>query len=217
MNEVSTEHQKLLEEIDRRMTQATDSAARAELAALRERLTSPEVVGMARELERTRPRRRGDLVLEFHDPLLPMFLTAAGCVIATAICLFAVVSGFTSPLANIGAWQVNLWIVAAFAGAFSALFSALSFMRTFSVRFDTIGMASRVSGVRWKHLRIGAMPWQDIRSLKERGDDRVLEVRAVGGALFEIPMRGANYPSLQQHLENMVRLYGEYPPRASGT
>ena len=43
---------------------------------------------MARELESARGRRGGDLVLEFHDPLLPDMVTAAGCVIAGAICLY---------------------------------------------------------------------------------------------------------------------------------
>jgi hypothetical protein len=37
----------------------------------------------------------------------------------------------------------------------------------------------------------------------------VLEVRAAGGELFEIPMRVTNYAVLRQHLDNMVVLYGE--------
>ena len=41
------------------------------------------------------------------------------------------------------------------------------------------------------------------------GADRVLEVRAAGGEVFEIPMRVVNYPILREHLDNMVRLYGE--------
>jgi hypothetical protein len=36
-------------------------------------------------------------------------------------------------------------------------------------------------------------------------------VRAADGAVFEIPMRVGNYPILRQHLENMVRLYGDRP------
>jgi hypothetical protein len=91
------------------------------------------------------------------------------------------------------------------------MFSALSFVRTFSVRVDTLGMASRTSGNRWRSLRVGAMVWKDIRSMRER-DDRVLEVRAADAHLFEIPMRVVNYPILRQHLENMVRLYGDRPP-----
>lgn len=212
MSEQPTEHQKLLEELDRRMAQATDAAARAELAALRERLTSPEVLNMARELEGSRPRSRDNLALEFHDPLLPAMLTTTACVIASAVCLFAVVGGFESSRASVGEWEVNLWVTAAFSGAFSALFTALSFVRCFSVRFDTVGMVSRISGTRWKDLRIGAMPWPNIRSMKERADERVLEVRAADGAVYEIPMRVANYPILQQHLENMVRLYGDRTP-----
>jgi len=208
MTDARTEHQKLLAEIDRRMSEATDEAARAELAALRARLTSPDVRKLTRDLEKT-PPRRGNLVLEFHDPLVPMALTAGGCVVAAAVTLFAVVNGFKSPIASIGGWTFNLWVMAAVGGAFTVAFSALSFARSFTVRFDTHGMASRVSGKRWQGLRVGTMAWEAIRGLRERPDDGVLEVRAEGGAMFEIPLRVANYAVLRQHLDNMVILYGE--------
>lgn len=208
MTDLRSEHQKLLEEIDRRMSEAPDEAARAELAALRARLTSPDVRKLTRDLEKS-PPRQGNLSLEFHDPLVPMPITAAGCVIAAAICAFAVVNGFKSPIASIGTWTFNLWIAAALAGACSVAFSALSLARSFTVRFDTVGMVSRVNGGRWQRLRVGTMPWEAIRSLHERPKDKVLEVRAAGGTLFEIPMRVTNYPVLRQHLDNMVMLYGE--------
>jgi hypothetical protein len=208
MTDARSEHQKLLEEIDRRMSEAPDEAARTELAALRARLTSPDVRKLTRDLEKT-PPRRGDLSLEFHDPLVPNAVTAGGCVVAAAICLFAVVNGFKSPIASIGTWTFNLWIAAAVAGAISVAFSALSFSRSFSGRFDTTGMASSVSGRRWEKLRVGTMAWENIRSLHERAADRVLEVRAAGAELFEIPMRVTNYAVLRQHLDNMVMLYGE--------
>jgi hypothetical protein len=105
--------------------------------------------------------------------------------------------------------MINLWIVAAFAGALSAFFTALSFSRTFTVRFDTEGMLSRTSGSRWRRLYTGAMSWKSIRSLHERGGDRVLEVRSASGEVFEIPMRVVNYRALRDHLDNMVMLYGE--------
>ncbi len=124
---------------------------------MRARLDTPEMLDMARDLAGSRPKKPEDLVLEFHDPLLPTVLTAAGCVIATAVCLFAVIDGFKSNTGFVAGAPVNLWVVAAFAGAFSVMFSALSFMRTFSIRFDTLGMASRVSGSRWRQLRVGAM------------------------------------------------------------
>jgi hypothetical protein len=209
MTEPRSEHQKLLEEIERRLSDAPDDDARAELTALRDRLNSPDIRNLAKDLEVGRPRRRADLVLEFHDPLLPTLVTAGGCVVATAISLFAVVGGFKSPIASIGSWTFSLWFVAAIAGAFSVAFSALSFSRSFTVRFDTTGMTSRVSGKRWQHVRVGSMVWEEIRSLRERAEDHVLEVRAAGGAVLEIPMRVVNYPVLRQHLENMVTLYGE--------
>src|SRR3569832_1079194 len=183
MADPRSEHQKLLDEIDRRMADAADETARAELAALRARLTSPDGRKLTRDLEKT-PPRRGNLSLEFHDPLVPNAVTAGGCVVAAAICLFSVVNGFKSPIASIGAWTFNLWIAAA-AGALSVAFSALSFSRSFSVRFDTTGMASSVSGRRWEKLRVGTMPWENIRSLRERAGDRVLEVHAAGAELFE--------------------------------
>lgn len=204
-----TEHQKLLAELDRALAAAPDEATKAELLKLRERLDSPELRDMARELEGTRDRRSTDLVLEFHDPLLPNMVTAGGCVIAGAICLYCIVDGFQSPGAGFAGTSVKLWIVAALSGAFTAMFTALSFVKSFTVRFDTVGMMSRTQGARWEKLKVGAMAWPDIRSIHER-PDRVLEVRFVNGKVLEIPMRVVNYPILQMHLENMVRLYGEF-------
>lgn len=210
MNQPPGELQKLLQHIDQLIAQAADENSRAELTRLKARLNTPEMLDMARDLAGSRRAKPEELVLEFHDPLLPTVLTAAGCVIATAVCLFAVVDGFKSNTAFVGGTEVNLWLVAAFAGAISVAFSALSFARTFSVRVDTLGMASRTSGARWKTLRVGAMVWKDIRSLRER-EDRILEVRAADAHVFEIPMRVVNYAILRQHLENMVRLYGDRP------
>jgi hypothetical protein len=209
MNQPPNEHQKVLREIDRQLAEASDDAARAELLRLRARLDAPEIRDMARKLESAAPRAKGNLVLEFHDPLVPGLVTATGCVISAAICLFAIVQGFDSATVNLDGTPLNLWIVAAFAGACSAAFTALSFARSFTARFDTEGMATRTSGARWRTLRVGAMNWQSIRSLQERASDRVLEVRASGGEVFDIPMRVVNYSILRQHLENMVLLYGE--------
>jgi hypothetical protein len=201
--------EKLLQDIDRLLDEAPDEAARAELRALRERLNSPEVRDLARELASRKPKERGDLVLEFHDPLVPGVLTATGCVIAAAVCVFAISEGFDNPILKVGSTQLNLWIVAAFSGALSTTLTALSFARSFSVRFDTGGMTSRFNGARWRGLRVGAMNWSDIRALHERDEDGVLEIRAAGGTVLDIPMRILNYPILHQHLENMVMLYGE--------
>ena len=209
MNVPPDEHSKTLREIDRLLAEAPDEAARAELLRLRERLDAPELRDMARDLEGSGPRSRGNLTLEFHDPLLPSLFTATGCVISAAVCLFAVLEGFERPEILVGGTPLNLWIVAAFAGACSALFTALSFQRSFSVRFDTEGMMAASNGARWRALRVGAMRWASIRALYERQQDGVLEVRGVDGAVLDVPMRVANYPILHQHLENMVMLYGE--------
>jgi len=216
MNQPQSELTKLLQHIESLIAQAPDEATRKDLERLRARLDSPEMLDMARSLAGARPAREEELVLEFHDPLLPMVLTATGCVIATAVCLFAIVYGFDSTTAWVAGTEVNLWLVAIVAGALSVMFTALSFMRTFSVRVDTEGMVSRVSGHRWRQLRVGGMPWRNIRSLRERAQDRVLEVRAAGDEVFEIPMRVVNFPILQQHLENMVRLYGDRPSGTAG-
>ncbi len=210
MNQPVSELQKLLQQLDQQIAQASDESTRQELQRLRARLDSPEMLNMARELAGRRPADPAALVLEFHDPLLPTVVTATACVVASATCLFAIVEGFNSSAASIAGAPVNLWLVAVFAGACTAMFTALSFMRTFSVRVDTEGMASRISGARWKQLRVGAMPWKDIRSLTERGD-RVLEVRAAGDQILEIPMKVVNFSILREHLENMVRLYGDRP------
>jgi hypothetical protein len=208
MNQPTGELQKLLQHIDQQIAQATDEDTRQELQQLRERLNTPEMRDLARAMSGSRPSNPADLVLEFHDPLLPSVVTAAACVIAAATCLFAVVEGFKNVIASIAGQSINLWLLAVMAGGVTALFTAISFLRTFSVRFDTQGMTSRTSGSRWRKLQVGAMPWEDIRSLKER-EDRILEVRAAGGKVFEIPMRVVNFPILLEHLQNMVRLYGD--------
>jgi hypothetical protein len=212
MDRTPSEHERLLNELEQALAAAPDEATKAQLLKLKERMSSPEVRDMARELERARQIPSGkptaSPVLEFHDPLLPNVVTAGGCVIAGAICLYSIIDGFQSPGATFAGTSVKLWIVAAFAGALTAMFTALSFMKTFTVRFDTTGMVSRVQGARWAALQVGAMPWPEIRSLSERAD-RVLEVRQANGKVLEIPMRVVNYPILQMHLENMVVLYGD--------
>jgi len=208
MEKGPTEHQKLMQDLDRMLDEATDEASREEIRRLRNSLNTPEMLEMARAARKNASQRSSDPVLEFHDPLLPMLVTATGGVIATAICLYFVALGLGEPAEVIGKLPLNPWIAAAFAGAFSVGFTALSLTRAFSVRFDTSGMASRTSGARWRHLHVGSLPWKDVRALRER-PDRVLEVRAASGEVFEIPMRVVNYAILREHLDNMVRLYGE--------
>ncbi len=211
MNQPQAELQKLLQHIDQLLEQAPDDKTRLDLQQLRARLSAPEMQDMARDLAAARPAREEELVLEFHDPLLPMVVTAGASVIAAATCVFAVAEAAKNPVIPFFGNELNLWVVAVFAGACSAMFTALSFMRTFAIRVDTGGMVSRVAGRRWRLLRIGAMPWKDIRSLHERAADRVLEVRASEDRVFDIPMCVGNYPIPRQHLENMVRLYGDRP------
>jgi len=210
MEKVPPEHQKVLQDLDRLLSEAPDEASRSEIRRLRDSLNTPEMIAMARAAQDGASRRHSNPVLEFHDPLLPSIVTGIGCVVATAICLYAVVLAFKVPMVIVGRTALNPWVVAALAGAVSIAFTALSVTRAFSVRFDTAGMVSRITGGRWSGLYVGAMQWKDIRSLRERAD-RVLEVRAGSGEVFEIPMRVANYPILREHLENMVRLYGERP------
>jgi hypothetical protein len=204
MEKATSEHQKVLQDLDRMLSEAPDEATRKEIRRLRDSLSTPQMIEMARAARQSAPQRNSNPVLEFHDPILPSVVTGICGVIATAICLYAVVLAFRAPTVFIGRWALNPWI----AGAFSVAFTALSLTRAFSVRFDTSGMASRISGGRWRGLYVGAMAWKDIRALRER-PDRVLEVRAANGEVFEIPMRVVNYPILRQHLDNMVLLYGE--------
>jgi hypothetical protein len=207
-----TERDRLLADIDRMLAETTDEANRKDLERLRDSLNSPQMRDMAQALE-TAPRRRAeDLVLHFHAPVFPVPLTAAGGVLATAICLYAAMLALSNPLILIGHRVVSLWLIAAFFGSLSVLFTALSFRRSFFVRIDTDGMAARVQGKRWRHLRVGAVRWKDIRSLHERGKDRVLEVRTAAGEILEVPMKLVNYKVLKHHLDNMVMLYGDRSP-----
>ena len=89
MQNPPTEREKLLADIERMLAEAPDEAGRRDLERLRASLNSPEMVDMARALE-TAPRRSdSDLVLHFHAPLLPVPLTATGCVLTCAISLYA--------------------------------------------------------------------------------------------------------------------------------
>jgi hypothetical protein len=208
MEKGPADHQKLLQDLDRMLSEAPDEASREEIRRLRDSLNTPQMLEMARAAQQGAPRRHSNPVLEFHDPLLPSIVTGIVIVVAAAISLYSVVLGLRVPMVVVGKTALNPWLVAAFAGAVSVGFIALSLIRAFAVRFDTAGMASRISGGRWRGLHVGAMPWSDIRSLRER-PDRVLEVRAGSGEVFEIPMRVTNYAILRQHLDNMVLLYGE--------
>jgi hypothetical protein len=209
MEKTPTEHQKVLQDLDRLMNEATDEASRNEIRRLRDSLNTPQMIEMARAAEKRKQRADKNPVLEFHDPLLPFLITAIGCVVAVTVCIYAVVLGLKVPVVVVGGRPFNPWMVAAIAGAASVAFTALSVTRTFSIRFDIEGMASRTSGNRWRALQVGTMPWKSIRALHERPLDRVLEVRAAGGEVFEIPMRVQNYNALRSHLDNMVLLYGE--------
>jgi hypothetical protein len=204
---------KTLEEINRLLAEAPDEASRRDLERLRDSLNSPEMLDMARALEKNPPRKDKELVLDFHAPAFPLAVTATGSVLFAAVCLYAATLAWSHPVVLFGGKSVNLWLVTAFAGATSVLFTALSFRRSFFVRFDSEGMASATSGKRWQHLRVGAMRWKDIRSLRERKEDRVLEVHAAGGEVLELPLKLVNYRILRHHLDNMVMLFGE---RAAG-
>jgi hypothetical protein len=209
MQKSPSEREKLLADIDRLLAEAPDEASRRDLERLRDSLNSPEMLDMARAIESAPRRNAAELVLHFHVPVLPMWMTATFSVLASAMCLYAATLAWSHPVVTYQGRSVNLWLVAAFFGAISLVFTALSFRRSFFVRVDAEGMATRHGGKRFEHLRVGDMRWKDIRSLHERPADRVLEVRAAGGAVFEIPLRLVNYRILRHHLDNMVMLYGD--------
>ena len=71
MNQPTSELQRLLQQLDQQIAQASDEPTRQELQRLRARLESPEMLNMARELAGSRPSDPASLVLEFHDPWLP--------------------------------------------------------------------------------------------------------------------------------------------------
>jgi hypothetical protein len=214
MQSPPTEREKLLADIDRLMAEAKDEDSRRDLERLRASLDSPQMLDMARALETSPKRKPSELVLHFHVPALPVWVTATFSVLASAMCLYAATLAWSHPVVTYEGRSINLWLVAALFGAVSLVFTALSFRRSFLVRVDPEGMATRHGGRRYEHLRVGEMRWKDIRSLHERAQDRVLEVRAAGGAVFEIPFRLVNYRILRHHLDNMVMLYGDRAPSA---
>jgi hypothetical protein len=202
-----TEREKLLADIDRMLAEAPDEAGRRDLERLRDSLNSPEMMDMGRAIEAAPRRSDSELVLHFHAPLFPVPLTATGCVLTSAICLYAAILAWSNPLILIGGRVMNLWLIAALFGALSVLFTAMSFKRSYFVRIDTEGMAARSQGKRWAHLRAGVIRWKDLRTLQEHAG--VLEVRGAGGEVVDVPMKLVNYKVLKHHLDNMVMLYGE--------
>lgn len=202
-----TEREKLLADIERLLAEEPDEAGRRDLERLRESLNSPQMIDMARAIDSAPKRPPSDLVLHFHAPLFPVLVTGAGCVLASAICLYAAMLAWSNPLVLISGRVMNLWLIAAFFGALSVLFTAMSFKRSYFVRIDTEGMAARSHGKRWAHLRAGDIRWKDIRALHER--DGVLEVHGTGGELIQLPRKLVNYKVLKHHLDNMVMLYGD--------
>lgn len=209
MQKSPTERERLLADIERMLAEAPDEASRKDLQRLRDSLDSPEMLDVARALETSPKRQASELVLHFHAPVLPMWMTATSTVLAGAICLYAATLAWSQPVMSFWGRPVNLWLVTLLFGAVSLVFAALSFRRSFFVRVDADGMMSQPAGRRYAHLRAGRMRWKDIRGLHERPRDRVLEVRAAGGEVLEVPLRLVNYPILRQHLENMVLLYGD--------
>jgi hypothetical protein len=207
------ERDKSLADIERMLAETTDEASRRDLERLRDSLNSPQMRDMA-QAAGTHPKRKPEeLVLLFHAAQFPVPLTAAGCVLTSAICLYAALLAFENPLIIISGKVMNLWLIAALFGALSVLFTALSFKRSFLVRIDTEGMTARSQGKRWRHLRAGDLRWKEVRSLKERTKDRVLEIGTANGEPLEVPMKLVNYRVLKHHLDNMVMLYGD---RATG-
>jgi hypothetical protein len=213
MQKTPDERDKLLADIDKLLAEAPDEASRRDLERLRDSMNSPQMRDMAKQIAASPPRKASDLVLLFHAPVLPLPFTASVCVLATALCLYAVMLALGNPLILIAGRVMNLWLLAAMFGAVTALFTALSFRRSFFVRIDAEGMATRHAGKRWDKLRTGDIRWKDIRSLHERAD-QVLEIRAAGGAVFEVPRKLVNYKVLKSHLDNMVMLYGDQRPPA---
>jgi hypothetical protein len=213
MQKSSNEREKLLADIEKLLAEAPDDASRRDLERLRDSMNSPQMRDMAQAIDQSPPRKASDLVLLFHVPALPMPVTASVCVLASALCLYSVMLAWTSPTILIGTRVLNLWLIGAFFGALTVLFTSLSFKRSFFVRIDTEGMVTRSEGKRWQHLRVGELRWKDIRSLNERAD-RVLEIRAADGSIFEVPRKLVNYRVLKHHLDNMVMLYGDRTPPA---
>src|ERR1043165_6162753 len=127
MQNPPTEREKLLADIERLLAEAKDDDSRRDLERLRESLNSPQMRDMARAIETAPKRDASELILHFHAPLFPIPLTAAGCVLASAICLYAAMLAWSHPLILIGGRVMNLWLIAAFFGALSVLFTAMSF------------------------------------------------------------------------------------------
>jgi hypothetical protein len=144
-------------------------------------------------------------VLRFYDPWIPAWMTLLLFSAAVVVALGAI--GFAgntpSPTARIQAY-----VLCAVACIGACGFAWLGRMAHFDVITNAESISCRASGDRWSSLRTGSMPLRNVRSIHERPDGQVLEVRGAAGELLQIPTRVKEYKRLHKLLTKMVRVHG---------
>jgi hypothetical protein len=142
--------------------------------------------------------------LRFYHPWISSWITLPLFAVGMTVTLFAMVAVGTMPALRIEATALG---VATFIGAFGVYW--LATLAHFDVTVDLDQISSRTAGNRWSSLRTGSMPLRNIRSIYERMDGQILEVRGAAGEALEIPTAVKSYKSLRKLLLTMVDLYGE--------
>jgi hypothetical protein len=142
--------------------------------------------------------------LRFHDAWITSWITLPVFAVGMTAVLFAMIIAARMPELRIKALAIgSIATIAAF-GVYW-----LGELAHFDVTIDIDQISSRTSGDRWSVLQTGSMSLQNIRSIHERVDKGILEIRGAASEILEIPMRVRYYKKLYSLLSKMVHLYGE--------
>jgi hypothetical protein len=198
-------HEDVLRTLSELEQKAPDEASRMRAAQLRVELSSPAMMAVAKDLSRWDTARHKwwylKPVLRYHEHIVwPWMTIIPGVVFAIA--------------AATNVWWVLAGDLAIESIRYGAIFTAatvvfcyLATRRRFSVSCSSDQVASKAIGRRYAHLRTGTMPTVSLRDVKERRNDRVLELHDKSGLVMEIPMQVDGYDQMHVFLKNMASTF----------
>jgi len=178
---------------------ASDEASRRHAARMYAELSSPEFVAAARQAAKWQRRR---IVLRFHDYIIPVWWPLSGCI----LCVFMLIANVYGVVT--GSQPVYTLKYAMLFATIAAGCYLVTRLRRFSVISDGFEITCRAIGRRHAHLRTGTIQCKELRDVKERTGDKVLEVYGQSGLALEIPMQVEGYDGLHKLLRNLSGIRG---------
>jgi hypothetical protein len=183
---------------------APDEATRRHAAHMRGELMAPDVVAMAKELaDQKKPTRwwNAPPVMRYHVYIVPVWGPICACI----VCVFALIA--TTYGVITGGQSLGALRYAAMFGALAVGLYLVTRLRRFSVVADVDQISCIAIGQKYARLRTGSIPTNGVRDVRERIEDKVLEVYSHSGVALEIPMQVESYKSLLRLLRNFSSLY----------